>query len=284
MTDPGDPAPSPTPTPPQSPPPPAGGFVKETLPFFIATGGEFLGLYFWLVLWDQGHWLLATLVLWAGFLTERIAVLGWVKYFHSKMEAKYPDQPPDASASDFKNKPKAQQLFHLFLICLSEISIWVVFVFVFEHHGAPAAFVALLIGEQLEHSMELGLIAHRPIGEYIPTWNALKITLLEAGGGIAWLWLARHGQPQLGGLIMLLALTIEHVVQGNKIKVDLEAPFRERQEEAEQRAGSGRGSGTAAGTPPGTRAVSDQGGDAGGRSNDRDAGAGGESNDRGGDR
>ena len=29
--------------------------------------------------------------------------------------------------------------------------------------------------------MELGLIAHRPIGEYIPTWNALKITLLEAG-------------------------------------------------------------------------------------------------------
>lgn len=237
----GSPAPS-SPTPPPSPEPPAppsGGFVKETLPFFIATGGEFVGLYFWLSLWNQGHWLIAVVVLWAGFLTERIAVLGWVKYFHSKMEAKYPDQPPDASASDFKNKPKAQQLFHLFLICLSEISIWVVFVFVFEHHGALAAFAVLVIGEQLEHSMELGLIAHRPIGEYIPTWNALKITLLEAGGGIAWVWLVQHEQPQLGGLIMLLGLTVEHVVQGNKIKVDLEAPFKQRQEEAERKRAAG---------------------------------------------
>lgn len=220
---------------------PQGGFVRERLPFIVATGGEFLGLYFWLYLWDTGHPVLATLVLWAGFLTERIAVLGWVVYFHAKMAAKYPNQPPDQSASDIKNQPKAQQLLHLLLICLSEISIWVAFVFVFERYGALAAFTVLLVGEQLEHSMELGLIAQRPISEYIPTWNALKITLLEAGGGIAWLWLARHQQPQVGGLIMLLGLTIEHVVQGNKIKVDLEAPFKERQLEAEQQPAGGMG-------------------------------------------
>jgi len=27
--------------------------------------------------------------LWAGFLTERLAVLGWVKYFHENMQLKY---------------------------------------------------------------------------------------------------------------------------------------------------------------------------------------------------
>jgi hypothetical protein len=213
---------------------PKGGFVRERLPFIVATGGEFIGLYFWLAYWDAGSYVLATIVLWAGFLTERISVLGWVKYFHTKMEAKYPNQPPDKSAGDFKNKPKAQQLVHLFLICLSEISIWVVFVFAFDYVGALAAFVVLIVGEQLEHSMELGLIAHRPIKDYIPTWNALKITLLEAGGGIAWIWLVRNQQAQVGGLLLLLGLTIEHVVQGNKIKVDLEAPFKERQEAISQ--------------------------------------------------
>jgi len=216
---------------------PKGGFVKERLPFIVATGGEFIGLYFWLYYWDAGSYLLATVVLWAGFLTERISVLGWVKYFHTKMEAKYPDQPPDKSEEDFKNKPKAQQLVHLLLICLSEISIWVVFVIAYEYYGWVASFAVLLIGEQLEHSMELGLIAHRPIKEYIPTWNALKITLLEAVGGILWIYMVRHEQPQLGGLFLLVGLTIEHVVQGNKIKVDLEEPFKERAEAAKDRHG-----------------------------------------------
>jgi len=36
----------------------------------------------------------------------------------------------------------------------------------------------------------------------------------------------RHGQPQLGGLFLLLGLSVEHVVQGAKIRVDLEATFK----------------------------------------------------------
>ncbi|MGD8328550.1 MAG: hypothetical protein PVJ49_03885 [Acidobacteriota bacterium] len=207
---------------------PKGGFVKERLPFIVATGGEFIGLYFWLYYWDLGSYALATIVLWAGFLTERVSVLGWVVYFHTKMEAKYPDRSADKSASDFKNKPKAQQLIHLFLICLSEISIWVVFVIAYEYYGWPASLLVLIIGEQLEHSMELGLIAHKSIKEYIPTWNALKITLLEAIGGVLWLYMVRHEQPQLGGLFLLIGLSIEHVVQGKKIQVDLEAAVKER--------------------------------------------------------
>jgi len=208
---------------------PKGGFMRERLPFIVATGGEFIGLYFWLFYWDQGSYLLATIVLWAGFMTERVSVLGWVMYFQTKMEAKY-KLPADKATTDFKNKPVAQKLVHLFLICLSEISIWVVFVIAYEYWGWPASLAVLIIGEQLEHSMELGLIAHRPIKEYIPSWNAFKITLLEAIGGVLWIYMVRHEQPQLGGFFLLLGLSIEHVVQGGKIQIDLEQSFKDRAE------------------------------------------------------
>lgn len=209
------------------------------MPFVIATGGEFIGLFFWLAYWDAGSYVLATIVLWSGFLVERIVVLGWVNHFQTQMEAKYPDRPADKNVQDFKNKPKAQQLVHLLLICLSEISIWVSVVFVFDAYGWVPAFAVLVTGEQLQHSLELGLIAHRPIGDYIPTWNALKITLLEAIGGITWIWMVRHGQPQLGGLFLLIGLSIEHVVQGAKIRVDLEATFKAGEAAATRPAGAG---------------------------------------------
>jgi hypothetical protein len=204
------------------------GFVQERLPFVIATGGEFLALYFWLSLWDAGSHILAVLVLWTGFLVERITVLGWVGRFHAEMEAKYPGLPPEASANDFRKKSKPAQFVHLLLITFSEIAIWVTAVFLFDLWGPAPALAVLLAGEQLQHSLELGLIAQRPITDYIPTWNAWKITLFEAIGGILWIWLVRHGQPQLGGLCLLIGLSIEHVVQGAKIKVDLEQGFKDR--------------------------------------------------------
>jgi len=202
-------------------------FVEQQLPFIIATGGEFIGLYFWLAYWMAGNYLLATVTLFIGFLVERITVLGWVGSFQKQMMEKYPNQPP-AAATDFKNKPKGQQLAHLAVICLTEISIWVVAAFVFDRAGWVAALAVLILGEQLQHSWELGLMAHRPIRDYIPTWNALKITLLETIGGVAWLWLAHREQPQLGGLFLLVGLSIEHVVQAAKIRVDLEDVFKVR--------------------------------------------------------
>ena len=212
--------------PPSPPPAPKTGFIYDRLPFVIATGGEFIALYFWLQYWDAGSHVLAILVLWAGFLTERIVVLGWVQHFDAQMQAKYPNYRLPPGTVQFKDKPKAQQFAHLLLITLSEIVIWVVAVYLFDRYGWVPALGILLVGEQLQHSMELGLIAHRPIGDYIPTWNALKITLFETIGGIIWISLVRHGQPQLGGLFLLIGLSIEHVVQGAKIKVDLESAFR----------------------------------------------------------
>ena len=208
-------------------PAPPDSFVKDRLPFIVATGSEFIGLYFWLYFLDQGgiNLLLATIMLSAGFLSERIAVLGWVKYFHTKLQAQFGFTADGTAGSDIKQKSTAGALLHLFLICLSEITIWVAFVLVFDRWGWVPAFAVLMVGEQLQHSLDLALIARRPISVYIPSGNALLITVLEGIGGIAWLWLLRHGQPQVGGAILLIGLSIEHVVQGQRIKRDLAAEY-----------------------------------------------------------
>jgi len=189
-------------------------FRIGTLPFIVATGGEFIALYFWLFFWDRGSFLLASILLWLGFLTERVAVLYWVKEnFGSR-----------GIAAD--DKPWYAKLIGLGAICLSEISIWVVFVFVYDFVSPLAGFIVLFIGEQLEHSMELGLLAQKPMKSFIFTFSATFITVLEAVGGFLWLYGVRHGQPQLGGLALLVGLTIEHVVQGNAIKVKLQEQER----------------------------------------------------------
>lgn len=182
-------------------------FRDTKLPFMVATGGEWVALYFWLYYWDRQHFLLATVLLWAGFLTERIAVLYWVKVNFGGDRG--------IAADD---KPWYAKLIGLLAICLSEISVWVIFVFVTDTFGYVAGAVVLFIGEQLEHSMELGLLAQKPMRSFIFSWNATFITVLEVAGGVAWLYMVRHGQPQLGGLFMLAGLTVEHVVQGNAIR------------------------------------------------------------------
>jgi hypothetical protein len=191
----------------------------------VATGGEFVGLYFWLTYFDAGSFVLATIVLWAGFLTERYVVLNWTAAFRAQLAARYPDSPHYDS---FQAMGLAQKLGKLAVITVTEISIWVTAVLVFDHVNWVAAFAVLVVGEQLQHSWELGLIASRPIGDYIPTWKALTITLLESVGGILWIGLVRHQQPQLGGLFLLIGLSIEHVVQSRKIQVDLAAQVEQQ--------------------------------------------------------
>ncbi len=187
--------------------------LKARLPFVIATAGEFVALYFWLQLFEQSAYVSATLVLWAGFLVERIAVLYWVKVnFGGDI----------GIAADAK--PWWQKLIGLLLICLGEITIWVGFVFAERYFGWPAAFAVLFVGEQIEHSVELGLLSRTSWLEFVVSRQATAITVLETLGGVAWLYFVRQGQPQLGGLMLLIGLTIEHVIQGDAIKRRMQEP------------------------------------------------------------
>lgn len=211
--------------------PPPDTFVQDRLPYLVATAGEFIGLYFWLHYWDKGGRtgvILASVILLAGFVTERVAVMKWATYFRHKMELQYGADAAGTAAENVKPPSKAHILGKLLLICATEITIWVTFVLVYDTYGWPYSFAVLLIGEQLQHAWDFALIARRPIGEYIPSPNALFITLLEGGAGILWLLLVRHGQPQLGGAFLLLGLITEHVVQAQRIKKDLEKDVKQK--------------------------------------------------------
>ncbi len=206
------------------------GFYQGPWPFVIATGGEFVGLYFWLAYFDAGHYLLATIVLWAGFLTERYVVLNWTAAFRGQLAIRYPHSKDNYNS--FATMSTVEKLGKLAIITVTEITVWVVAVLVFDRVNWVAAFAVLVAGEQLQHSWELGLIASRSILKYIPTWKALTITLLESVGGILWIGLVRHEQAQLGGLFLLIGLSIEHVVQSKKIQVDLAAQVEAQAAEA----------------------------------------------------
>ncbi len=172
------------------------------LPFFIATGGEFIALYYWLIFFDAKRYALSTIVLWIGFLIERIAVIYWVKTHGVTPKVGSPQQS------------RLQALLHLLTITATEIVVWLAFFFVADRFGLLAAWVVLAIGEQLQHSWDLCLILGGKFSYYFFHGGlSLFITVVESTGGVALFYYCRHDQRWVGAGILLVALFIEHVVQ-----------------------------------------------------------------------
>ena len=120
-------------------------FFGGPWPFVVATGGEFVALYFWLTYFDAGSYVLATIVLWAGFLTERVVVLNWTAYFRGTLAAEFPESPHYDS---FASMSPVQKLAKLLRITVTEIFVWVVAVLVFDtqiDYSWVAAFAVLVV-------------------------------------------------------------------------------------------------------------------------------------------
>lgn len=64
----------------------------DILPFVLATAGEFAALYFWLLFLDQGRWVLANVLLWAGFAVERTAVYLWIRIIYRQKRAAWSER------------------------------------------------------------------------------------------------------------------------------------------------------------------------------------------------
>ena len=75
---------------------------------------------------------------------------------------------------------------------------------------------SLIIGEQLQHSWDLAKL--KRIRDFNSHPTAIFITVLECGGGILMLHFFKQDLRRTPAIIMLVALTIEHVVQGSLIK------------------------------------------------------------------
>ena len=192
-------------------------FVVNVLPFIVATGGEFVALFFWLWFFHERNYALALVILLAGFLTERLAVLYWVSQVFGA----------EVGITGSKKTP-IQRAIGLLMITGSEILVWSIWYFAArdlpEWTGLSStqafliAAALLIIGEQLQHSWDLALLNGKRIRDFLFHPTAIFITTLEAGGGILMLHYFQREQRWTAGGIMLGALLIEHVVQGSLIK------------------------------------------------------------------
>lgn len=182
-------------------------FKKDILPFITATVGEFTALYFWLKFQDQEQWLLANVLLWAGFLVERISVFLWLRYVYGAQDGVTSEETPLWQAA-----------IGLILITLTEIVIWVLWLWLADDVNFWLAAVVLLVLMLGEHSLEMSLVKKTKPLTYVTHGKTIFYTVMEAGGAVAWLYLVRHDEPMWGALILLVALSIEHVLQGSQLK------------------------------------------------------------------
>lgn len=182
---------------------------SDILPFMIATVGEWIALYFWLDFIHQDSPIIANAFLWAGFIIERSAVLYWVRTVHNP-----------ASGIANVNYPFWQQALRIFGVTITEVLIWIIWLFLAGKFGHVAAGAALFVLMQLEHSWEMSLVKGTSIWSYIGNTRTLIFTVAETLGGIGWLYYVLDGQHLIAGLILFIALSIEHVIQGGTLKPD----------------------------------------------------------------
>ena len=192
-------------------------FRTDVLPFMIATLGEWGALFYWLR-WtlDDAH-LVANVVLWAGFLVERGAVLLWLRFVHRPTEGVIPASTAGATFPGGLSGPPAV-LALLLVITLPEILIWVTWLWLWTEVGIGVAIGALAVLMLLEHSWELALVKRSAFKGFLSHPPTLFFTAMEVVAPAIWLHLTLTGRPFLGGLVLLFGLSIEHVIEGATLK------------------------------------------------------------------
>ena len=197
-------------------------FKTDVLPFIIATGGEFVALFYWLHFLDRGSFVLANVFLWTGFIVERLAVYLWIRYIYREKEGRAAPQPLPLVAAG------------LFLITLSEVLIWISWLTLADGNiawlsfGATTNFVLaailLMLLMLVEHSIEMAALRGTRPFAYVGNPNTIFFTFMEVVGAVGWLYFVRHGQPGLGAACLLLGLSIEHVLQGSALRPEAATP------------------------------------------------------------
>ena len=186
-------------------------FKTDVVPFIIATIGEFLALLFWIKYSDLEMFLVANLLLWAGFMVERIAVILWLRTVYRKAEG------IQAPALQWWQIPVG-----LVGVTWTEILVWFIWLYAANNFGDWWGLVVLSPLMLLEHSAEMGLVKQKNLLTYINSPRTIFFTVMEVLGAVLWLHYLRAGQPVLGMLILGVGLSIEHVIQGSELKPKVE--------------------------------------------------------------
>ena len=182
-------------------------FKSDILPFMIATVGEWTALYYWLDFNHRDAAFLGHLVLWVGFIIERSSVLYWVRTVFNP-----------ASGIANIDYPFWQQVLRIIAVTITEVAIWIVWLWLAGELGHAAAGLALFVLMQVEHSWEMSLVKSTSIWTYMGNVRTLAFTLAETLAGVGWLYYVLDGQQFMGGLILFIGLAVEHVIQGGTLK------------------------------------------------------------------
>ena len=180
---------------------------SDVLPFAIATVGEWVALYYWLDLYLEDAAFLGHLVLWVGFVIERSSVLYWIRTVYNP-----------ASGIATTDYSMWHQVLRILAVTVTEVAIWVVWLWLAGGAGHLAAGLALFVLMQIEHSWEMSLVKSTSIWAYMGDARTLVFTLAETLGAVGWLYYVLDAQQFVGGLILLIGLSVEHVIQGGTLK------------------------------------------------------------------
>lgn len=189
-------------------------FKSDILPFLIATIGEFIALHFWLYYMDLDQFLLANILLWIGFGIERGSVALWIKKVY---------RPKEGITGS--SVPLWKQLLGWGFITLTEIIIWIIWLWAIQQWGLITGTVILYVLMLIEHSAEMGLVKQKSLWIYVKVFNTHLFTLMETLGALGWIYFHQQGQDEWAIVCLIVGLSIEHIIQGSALKPDEERVY-----------------------------------------------------------
>jgi len=182
---------------------------KAILTLAVATITEFAGVFLWVYFVDNHNQPLGIVLLVISLLAERIAVV--------------------MTALDmYGEHPLPKNFYPLVLFSgFVEGVIWIVWLIIWDGipglGGPIAATIAMFVMQLLAHSWQMSLALNKPpIFQFATGGLTIAFSAIEALGTFGWLTLFRGGNLILSGVVLFLAFTIEHIVQG--LAVDKASP------------------------------------------------------------
>lgn len=99
------------------------------------------------------------------------------------------------------------------LTSLSESLLWVGWAFLIPQLGFAVATVLFGVAMHIKHGIDIAVFTSRPLSADFFNTRSLVATALEVGGAAAWYALVFAGYSIVGGIILLLAISAEHLLQ-----------------------------------------------------------------------
>jgi hypothetical protein len=178
--------------------------LRPLLTLIVLSLFEFVGLIVWLRLADEGNHLLGAVILIVGLFLERFTVyIGMIR-----------------PITGDTNIPVYARRF--IIQAVRETLIWVAWLWLaatLTDFNYIVAVIFLFLAMLLEHSVDVAEHNNVPRFSYLTHPKMLLLTVVEAVGATAWLYLVDQQQGTAAVIVLLVAFVIEHIFQGQMVEI-----------------------------------------------------------------